>query len=102
MKFELDENNLRSTVNELRSGLGSLSPEDNFKGFIWEGAINAGAEVAIVNKNRDGKIPAGFFVLSSTPVPTIAKGATGWTDKNVYLRNSASTSTVTARVFFYR
>ena len=87
---------------ELRNALSRLSPEDNWRGFLWEGSIEAGVEKRIPNSMRDGSIPRGMLILQIEGQPTIIKGPTEWSRKAVFLKNTASTSTVTAKIYFYR
>jgi len=100
MKFELDEQNLPSTVIELRRGLTALSLSDNLKGFLWEGDIDAGIELPIRNALRILQIPFGFLILRCSPVLTLVKGETPWSKEFVYLKNISTTSTISAQVFF--
>lgn len=104
MKFALQRlDSFKAAVQELDTGLnGNLTVLDNMEGFLWEGSIAAGRELQIDNKLRTGYIPMGFSVLSVSGPPTLRKGPTAWTSKYVYLKNVASASTVTAKVFFYR
>lgn len=87
---------------EVDPALRQLSPQENLSGFEWEGSIDAGVTLAIRNKLRDGMVPSHYIILSQTPVPTLERSSTVWDQDYVYLRNSASTSTVTARVYFYK
>jgi hypothetical protein len=104
MKFSIQRlDSFKAAAPELDKGLnGSLTITDNMEGFLWEGSIAAGKEAQIQNKLRTGYTPMGFSVLSVSGPPTLRRGATEWTSKYVYLKNIASTSTVTAKVFFYR
>lgn len=101
MKFELDENDLRQTVSELRVGLSSLTPVDNYKGFLWEGTIAANTETVIPNKMRDA-IPKYFTVLLIEGVNDLVKGPTEWTNAHVSLKNTNTTTALTAIVVFFR
>lgn len=93
----------QSSFSELEGGLGGqLTPQENLSGFEWSGDIAAGVTLEIRNKLRDGQVPTHYLILSQTPVPTIERSSTPWSQDYVYLRNSASTSTVTARVYFYK
>lgn len=87
---------------ELRNGLSKLSPEDNFRGFLWEGSLTPGQEIRIPNGMRDGRIPRGVMFLQVDGQPSVVKGAEAWTNKIVTLKNTASTSTVTVKAYFYR
>ena len=102
MKFELDENDLKSTVSELRAGLQSLTPIDNFKGFLWEGTITANTEVIIPNKMVDRSVPKYFNVLSISGVNDLVKGVAPWTNNYVTLKNHNATTDLTAIVLFFR
>lgn len=102
MKSFPTSENEQDLAAELRNALSRLSPEDNFRGFLWEGTLEAGVEKRIPNKMRDGSIPRGMLILQIEGQPTIVKGVAEWTAKAVFIKNTASTSTVTAKIYFYR
>lgn len=102
MKIELDENNLRTTVSELRVAFKNLSPEDNFQGaWLWQGTIPSNTEKIIPNKGRS-KIPTYFIVLSISGASDLVKGDTEWTTNTVSLKNTNATTDLSATVLFFK
>lgn len=99
MKFELNENDLLSTVMELRSGLGGLTFSENFKSFKWQGTIAFGTETIIPNKIR-GSIPTGFIVTMIQGSAQLVKGDTEWTQAFLSLKNVDAANDLTATVYF--
>lgn len=99
MKFELNENDLASTVMELRSGLGGLTFSENFKSFKWVGTIGANTETIIPNKLRD-RIPTGFIVTMISGSSQLVKGAAEWTTGFLSLKNLDAVNALTATVYF--
>jgi len=93
---------LRNFFRDLTTGLTKLNFVDNFFGFEFSGTIAAGTEKAIINQMGAGHIPTDFLITSISGQPTIVKGDTAWTSNTVYLKNTATNTTATLTVFFYR
>ncbi len=101
-KTFLDPSDPETSIRSLMQALETLSFEDNFKGFSWEGAIPASTEVKIRNKIRDGSIPRGYLVTFAKGVNTIVAGDTEWDENYVYLKNFDGSTGATVKVFFFR
>lgn len=92
---------LNVLFDQLMLVLRSLNPEDNYKGFIWEGSILPITTQRI--PHRLNKVPRGRHILkhSGGMIDDGDLEDFPWTDSAVYLRNTSSTSTATVKVIFY-
>lgn len=106
MKFFLSTTDLGALLKELRAGLQRLSFGENFHAFQWQGDIDAGEEVAIPNTlegvSGERYIPSGVLLMTVEGPDAVSKGPTDWTYQFVFLKNRASTSTVTVRAIFFK
>jgi hypothetical protein len=102
MKPELNENNLQSTVSELRLLFRNLSPEDNVNGFLWTGTIAALEETIIPSKMLDRSKAKYFIVLNIKGTANLVKGDREWTESFVSLKNADASNSLTATVLFFK
>jgi hypothetical protein len=106
MRFFLNGNDLESVARDLNVGLHSLSLSDNFQGFFWEGELEAGEEIQIVNELRSQSgeklTPTSVIIHLVEGPPTVSPSDTEWDSDYAYLINRATTSTCSVKAFFFR
>ncbi len=92
-------NELAVTLSELQTGLNKLGLDENFEGFIYDGAIAANTEIAI--RNKLDTIPRYRVILKST-LYEIQDGATEWTQDFVYIKNANATTEASVKILFLK
>lgn len=91
---------MKKVLRELQLGLTKLSLLDNFEGFSAEVTIAAGAELAIQNQFRNGKIPSQrIIVKGGSGSQNIVDGDTAWSVDFVYLKNTGASSASATVIF---
>lgn len=81
---------------DLYNVLRNLSFSDNFKAYIWEGEIAAGAE-AEIRHNLD-RVPTGYFTIKKTGGDLVDGSV--WTSTHVSVLNTGA-SPETFKVIFF-
>lgn len=89
---------VRKSFVSLQNILLNLSPQDNFKSFVWEGSIAATTEQKI--RNKIGVIPLGRLVVRGNGV-IISDGTTTWTKDYVYIKNESAIQATGLVVIFF-
>lgn len=89
---------VRKSFVSLQNILLNLSPQDNFKGFVWTGNIAAGTEQKI--RNKAGAVPFGKMVVRGNGV-IISDGTTTWTKDWVYIKNESAIQATGLVVIFF-
>lgn len=86
-------NTLRSWTNLLRN----LTFSDNFRGYEWEGEIEAGETVKITHPLKI--IPSRFVITDVTNSSPIIRPTTPKADNTFfYIKNTATTSTFSGKI----
>lgn len=95
-KFNLYDLDIIASLKGWVIGLRNLSFEDNFKGYEWEGEIEAGEEVKIQHNLK--VIPTRFIITDATGVGTIVRGSERATITYFYLQNTATNTTFKGKI----
>lgn len=77
-------------------GLRNLNFTDNFRGYEWEGDIEAGQEVRLTHGL--GVIPTRFILTDMQGVGTIVRGDVKATTQFFYVKNIAASSTFRGKI----
>lgn len=76
----------------------NLNFPDNFKSFVWEGSIAAGATETIPNLLKP-IIPSSRIILRSDR-SEVCDSTTTWTQDYVYMRNTGGTDATNVKIVF--
>lgn len=88
----------RENLQDLNYILKVLSFPENFKSFVWEGTIAAGATEAIPNLLKP-LIPSSRIILRSDR-SEVCDSTTDWTQDFVYMRNTGGTNATNVKIVF--
>lgn len=86
----------RENLHDLYNVLKNLNFPDNFKSFVWEGSIAAGATEAIPNLLKPF-IPSSRIILRSDR-SEVCDSTTDWTQDFVYMRNTGATNATNVKI----
>lgn len=95
-KFTISSSAVMRVLESWLVGLRNLTFGENFKGYEWQGRIEAGEEVRITHPLR--VIPNRFLIINAEGVNTIVRGDQLATDKFFYVKNTASTTAFFGRI----